>query len=110
DGKSVFISDEYGPYVRQFDRATGQLIKTFTLPDHLYVANQSPVGNAEISGNTSGRTANKGMGELTITPDGRTLVGIMRAATIQDAAGSARRFALLRSISRPAPPTNTPII
>ena len=32
DGKSVFISDEYGPYVRQFDRATGQLIKTFARP------------------------------------------------------------------------------
>ena len=24
DGKSVFVSDEYGPYVYQFDRATGQ--------------------------------------------------------------------------------------
>jgi hypothetical protein len=23
DGKSVFISDEYGPYVYQFDRSTG---------------------------------------------------------------------------------------
>jgi len=29
DGKSVFISDEYGPYVYQFDRATGQRIKSF---------------------------------------------------------------------------------
>jgi hypothetical protein len=32
DGKSVFISDEYGPYVRQFDRVSGDLIKTFSLP------------------------------------------------------------------------------
>src|ERR1700734_971282 len=39
DGKSIFISDEYGPYVRQFDRATGQLIKTFTLPSN---TSQSP--------------------------------------------------------------------
>ena len=32
DGKSVFISDEYGPYVYQFDRKTGKRIKAFTLP------------------------------------------------------------------------------
>ena len=84
DGKSVFVSDEYGPYVRQFDRATGQLIKTFTLPANLDVANLSPVGDTEIGGNTSGRTANKGMEGLSITPDGKTLVGIMQAALIQD--------------------------
>src|SRR5260370_1170653 len=32
DGKSVFISDEYGPYVYQFDRSTGQRLKSFKLP------------------------------------------------------------------------------
>lgn len=35
DGKSVFISDEYGPYVNQFDRATGERIKSFALPANL---------------------------------------------------------------------------
>lgn len=86
DGKSVFISDEYGPYVRQFDRSTGQLVKTFTLPGNLNVTNLSPVGDTEISGNTSGRVANKGMEGLALTPDGKTLVGIMQAPLIQDAA------------------------
>ena len=85
DGKSVFISDEYGPYVRQFNRSTGALEKTFTLPANLDVANKAPTGAAEISGNASGRTANKGMEGLSITPDGKTLVGIMQAALIQDA-------------------------
>jgi hypothetical protein len=85
DGKSVFISDEYGPYVRQFDRATGQLIKTFTLPSNLSVAFQSPQGAVETSINTSGRTDNKGMEGLALTPDGKTLVGIMQAPLIQDA-------------------------
>lgn len=85
DGKSVFISDEYGPYVRQFDRSTGQLIKTFALPDNLNVSNLSPKGDTEISSNTSGRVANKGMEGLAITPDGKTLVGIMQAALLQDA-------------------------
>ncbi len=55
------------------------------VPDEFYVVNQSPVGATEISGNTMGRTANKGMEGLALTPDGKTLVGIMQAALIQDA-------------------------
>ena len=88
DGGSVFVSDEYGPYVRQFDRATGVLIKTFALPANLDVATLSPNGATEISGNTLGRVANKGMEGLAITPDGTTLVGIIQAPLIQDAATS----------------------
>jgi len=91
DGRSVFISDEYGPYVRQFDRFSGQLIKTFTLPGHLDVSHLSPNGATEISGNSAGRTANKGMEGLAITPDGKTLVGVMQAALLQDAAVSATK-------------------
>ncbi|MBS1851263.1 MAG: esterase-like activity of phytase family protein [Acidobacteria bacterium] len=85
DGLSVFISDEYGPYVYQFLRATGTRLRAFKLPEHLFVSNLQPIGNDEISGNTSGRTANKGMEGLAITPDGKTLVGIMQTALIQDA-------------------------
>jgi hypothetical protein len=92
DGRSVFISDEYGPYVYQFDRATGARIRSFTLPSsgagNLDIANLSPVGATEISGNTTGRTTNKGMEGLAITPDGKTLVGIMQAPLLQDAANS----------------------
>lgn len=84
DGASVFVSDEYGPYIRQFDRATGSLIKTFTLPSNLDVANLSPKGDTEIAGNAVGRVANKGMEGLAITPDGKTLVGIMQAPLEQD--------------------------
>lgn len=84
DGKSVFISDEYGPYVYQFDRASGQRINSFTLPSNLAVSNLSSVGATEISGNTVGRVANKGMEGLAITPDGKTLVGIMQAPLEQD--------------------------
>lgn len=94
DGKSVFISDEYGPYVRQFDRATGELIKTFTLPGNLSVSFQSPQGAVETAGNTSGRTDNKGMEGLAITPDGKTLVGIIQAPLIQDAASAATKKTL----------------
>jgi hypothetical protein len=84
DGFSVFISDEYGPYIYQFDRFSGQRIKAFKLPANLAVTNLSPNSATEISGNTSGRIANKGMEGLAITPDGRTLVGVMQEALIQD--------------------------
>jgi len=63
---------------------TGQRVKSFELPANLYVSNLSAQGAVEISGNTSGRVANKGMEGLAITPDGKTLVGIMQAELIQD--------------------------
>jgi hypothetical protein len=91
DGKSIFISDEYGPYVRQFDRVTGTLVKTFMLPANLDVSTLSSQGKTETGLNTSGRTDNKGMEGLAITPDGKTLVGIMQASLIQDAADKATK-------------------
>ena len=85
DGKSVFISDEYGPYVYQFDRATGQRIKSFALPANLAVTAPGPTTDSEGSPfNTSGRVANKGMEGLAITPDGTMLVGVMQAPLLQD--------------------------
>ncbi len=99
DGLSVFISDEYGPYVYQFDRLTGLRIRSFKLPESFFVTNLSPIGNNEISGNTIGRTANKGMEGLAITPDGRTLVGIMQNALIQDANQGGAAANLLRIVT-----------
>lgn len=90
DGKSVFISDEYGPYVYQFDRATGQRIRSFELPANLAVSNLSAMGSTEIGVNTSGRVANKGMEGLAITPDGKTLVGFMQSALLQDGGDGAQ--------------------
>lgn len=91
DGESVFISDEYGPYVYQFDRATGKRIRTFALPANLAIRILSPQKDVEIASNTTnGRVTNKGMEGLAITPDGRTLVGIMQANLEQDATGSLR--------------------
>ncbi|PWV65639.1 esterase-like activity of phytase family protein [Plasticicumulans acidivorans] len=84
DGKSVFISDEYGPYVYQFDRASGERIRTYTLPDRFAATTLSAQGDVEISANSSGRVANKGMEGLALTPDGKTLVGIMQSPLLQD--------------------------
>ena len=84
DGRSVFISDEYGPALYEFDRATGRRLRAIPLPAHLAAAHPAPTGDAEIAGNASGRLANKGMEGLAITPDGRTLVGAMQSPLIQD--------------------------
>jgi len=98
DGLRVYISDEYGPYVYEFDRLTGVRLRSFRLPDSFYVDNLSSMGAVEISGNTSGRIANKGMEGLAITPDGRTLVGIIQNALIQDAAEGGAAANLLRIV------------
>src|SRR5499427_9966932 len=90
DGKTVFISDEYGPYIYQFDRRTGERVRSFKLPDKYAVSHLSPVGATEISGNTSGRVANKGMEGLAISPDGRTLFGAMQSPLIQDGGDGGR--------------------
>jgi len=84
DGNSVFISDEYGPYIHRFDRRDGKRLWSYRLPDSFAVKYLSPVGADEISGNTSGRVANKGMEGLAITPDGHTLYGAMQSPLIQD--------------------------
>lgn len=90
DGKSVFISDEYGPYLYQFDRRTGERLRVFTLPAILAVSHKSPMGSKEISGNTTGRVANKGMEGLAISPDGKTLFGFMQSPLIQDGGDGGR--------------------
>ena len=90
DGHSVFISDEYGPYVYQFDRTTGARTNTFALPTAFTAPNLSSQGAIEISGNTAGRVANKGMEGLAITPDGKTLVGFEQSPLIQDGGDGGR--------------------
>ena len=95
DGRHVYISDEYGPYVYEFDRSTGQRTRAFQLPARLFVPVPSAMGKSEINtgktpipADSFGRVANKGMEGLAITPDGRTLVGIIQNALIQDAGGA----------------------
>ncbi|MFT3927736.1 MAG: esterase-like activity of phytase family protein [Myxococcales bacterium] len=90
DGNSVFVADEYGPYVYQFDRLTGERLRSFALPSYFAIPNLSALGAAEISGNTIGRVTNKGMEGLAITPDGSTLVALVQSPLIQDGGDGAR--------------------
>jgi hypothetical protein len=85
DGSKVYVSDEYGAYLYEFNKATGARTRAFALPGNLAVATQGPTTASEGSPtNTTGRVANKGMEGLAITPDGRKLIGVMQAPLLQD--------------------------
>jgi hypothetical protein len=96
DGESVFISDEYGPYIYRFDRRTGERTGVVRVPASFAVTTLSPVGATEISQNTSGRVANKGMEGLAISPDGNTLFGAMQSPLLQDGGTSGGFTRILR--------------
>jgi hypothetical protein len=87
---TFFVSDEYGPYINEF-LATGHRLRRIRVPEKFAIAN--PSGDVDADGNSlelypdfniSGRQANRGMEGLTITPNGRYLIGMMQNALIQD--------------------------
>ncbi len=80
---TFFISDEYGPFVFEFDRL-GRLLRRIAIPSKFFIANPSSDPTTELLNNSSGRQANRGMEGLAISPDGRTLFGIMQNALLQD--------------------------
>lgn len=86
-GTSVFISDEYGPYLYEFNRRTGRLIRNLPVPNKFLVDNPSNnAGNSELLQNVAGRQSNRGMEGLAISPDGAKLYGIMQSPLLQDGA------------------------
>ena len=97
DGRRVYVSDEYGPFVYEFDRDTGRRLRAIRLPDLLSIETPRPTEVAEIAANTRGRITNKGMEGLAITPDGELLVGMMQSPLLQDG-GASGRFARLVQI------------
>lgn len=87
NGRSVYISDEYGPYVAEFDIKTGQRVRNFTLPTGFNIANPSAVGANELPpGNIVGRQVNRGGESLAISPDGTKLFMATQNPLIQDGA------------------------
>lgn len=96
DGEHVYISDEYGPFIYRFDRRTGRRTDVVTVPDSFAVATPNSIGDTEIGQNTSGRVANKGMEGLAISPDGKTLFGVMQSPLLQDGGTNARFTRIVR--------------
>jgi len=82
---TIYISDEYGPFVYEFD-AFGNRLRSLTIPPKFLI---TPPGvpsadpGVELT-NPSGRQANRGMEGLAINPEGTKLYGIMQNALIQD--------------------------
>jgi len=95
---TVWISDEYGPYVYHYDRhgamlhvirppdafipmrpdASGKLVENFS-------ANSPPIGVTYNKGNpVSGRQNNQGFEGLAMSPDRKTLFILLQSALIQD--------------------------
>jgi hypothetical protein len=64
---SFWVSDEYGPFITHFDSSGRQ------------IARLSPF-DGSLPAELAMRVPNKGMEGLTITPDGKTLVGMMQSA------------------------------
>ena len=84
---SFWVSDEYGPYVVHFDAQGREIsrLKPFdgTLPRELAF-----------------RTPNRGMEGLTLTPDGKTLVGTMQSALeTPDLSGSSKKVPFVRIVT-----------
>ncbi|MFI5782083.1 esterase-like activity of phytase family protein [Nocardia sp. NPDC051570] len=82
---TFWVSDEYGPFLVHFD-ASGTEI------DRLAPGNGLP---QELSL----RTPNQGMEGLTLTPDGKTLVGAIQSGLQAPGAGSAREVPMTRIVT-----------
>lgn len=80
---TIFISDEYGPYIYEFDRK-GRRLRSLPIPAHFQIAHPSGDEKIEKRDNTIGRLPNKGMEGLAIAPDGSKLYGCMQSPLIQD--------------------------
>ena len=98
DGRHVFIADEYGPYIYQFNRRSGLRERVFTLPADFAVTQLRAAGDTEIKDNKQGRVANKGMEGLAIAPDGTTLIGAMQSPLAQDG-GTAAPYVRIVTVS-----------
>lgn len=87
---TVFISDEYGPVVGQFD-ATGRRVRTFAVPPKFVAPKPGKTPADEMPPKAkSGRIPNRGMEGLAISPDGTKLFGAMQGPLIQDGAINAK--------------------
>ncbi|OLP60102.1 hypothetical protein BJF93_09445 [Xaviernesmea oryzae] len=100
---SMFVSDEYGPYIYRFDR-DGKLLSATQPPKALLPMRK---GEINFSSNNpgegqkapdpkdpdTGRQNNQGLEGLSLTPDGKFLIAVLQSAARQDGGDSkATRF------------------
>ena len=83
-GKTVFIADEYGPFIGEYDIATGALIRHVPVPNKFHIDFPSKYIREELNKNLVGRQSNRGLESLAITPAGDRLVAMIQDPLIQD--------------------------
>ncbi|MEF0942309.1 esterase-like activity of phytase family protein [Rhizobium sp. BR 362] len=95
---TMFISDEYGPYIYHFS-ATGQMMSATQPPAALlpmrhgavnFASNNPGPGESapDPKDPTSGRQNNQGLEGMSLTPDGKFLIAVLQSATRQDGGDS----------------------
>lgn len=83
-GSRIFISDEYGPWVDEFNMQ-GQRVQRFAIPDRFVNDHPSGEPDEELPPKASkGRLPNRGFEGLALSPDGRMLYAMLQSPLIQD--------------------------
>jgi hypothetical protein len=80
---NIFISDEYGPYVVEFD-SSGHAVRSLPVPSRYSIRHPSASKDEEIARNTSGRISNAGFEGLAISTDGSRLYALTQLPLLQD--------------------------
>ncbi|MBS7564938.1 esterase-like activity of phytase family protein [Mucilaginibacter sp. Bleaf8] len=88
---SFWISDEYGPHIVHVD-ATGRTIERIN-------PFGAGTGGRKIPAVFATRRANRGMEGLAITPDGKTLVGIMQSPMYNPSKAAVNNSTILRILT-----------
>ncbi len=88
---SFWVSDEYGPHLVHFD-ATGRTIERIN-------PFGTGTGGRQIPKVFARRRANRGMEGLTITPDGKTLVGLMQSPMYNPSSAAVTGSLVLRVLT-----------
>ncbi|WP_339907343.1 esterase-like activity of phytase family protein [Symmachiella dynata] len=81
---TLLISDEYGPHVMEFS-LSGKEQRRFPLPAYFSALHPGDSKAAENKLNHSGRSSNRGLEGLALTPDGQFAYGIFQGPLLQDA-------------------------
>jgi Esterase-like activity of phytase/Bacterial Ig domain len=85
---SFWVSDEYGPYITHFDAQGFEIGRLTPYKDSPDNKDHKIIGY--LPAELANRLTNKGMEGLTITPDGKTLVGAMQSALQMPDLGSTK--------------------
>jgi hypothetical protein len=86
---NFYVSDEYGPSVLEFS-PSGQFIRAFTTPANILPKQSNGTLNYTDGRTTitTGRQDNRGFEGLTISPDGKTLYGMLQDPLVNEGSGN----------------------